>query len=299
MFVVSIFGGLGSQMDQYSFLLALKKAYPDTIVKIEINNLFEPQHNGFELKRVFGINEPEASIAEVELLSEFCPRTTNHFKIKQYLYKLRRLMVGQKESWIYPEDPTAFYPQVFALNPFKNYIFFGNWGNERYRVDVEQEIKNTFHFQDFNNSRNSSIAHDILSSNSVSIHVRHGDYVTIGYSVLPMSYYREAIKIVKGKIDSPRFFIFSDDTEFIKSEFDFLDNKVIVDWNKGDDSFRDMQLMSLCKHNIIANSTFSYWGARLNYYEQSIKIAPKYHVPICKHFIGEGNDKWLLIDNQK
>ena len=108
----------------------------------------------------------------------------------------------------------------------------------------------------------------IRESNSVSIHVRRGDYLSSTYSsqfiALGREYYEGAVKYIRGKITDPEFFIFSDDAQYIREAFNWLDNKEIVDINKGNDSYKDMMLMSNCKSNIIANSTFSQWAALLN-----------------------------------
>lgn len=119
----------------------------------------------------------------------------------------------------------------------------------------------------------------------MSVHVRHGDYKKYGMPILSMGYYKEACRILCTKVANPHFFIFSDDVEFIKDNFRFLGNGnyTIVSNNRGANSYIDMQLMSLCKHNVNANSTFSYWGARLNKNEHKVCITPKYHVNFCKH----------------
>lgn len=299
MFIVSIFGGLGSQMEQYAFYLSLKKAYPDTIIKLGINNFSKPDHNGFELERVFGIRTETASVQEICRLSDFCPLKMRFSFLLRKLFHWKVLLLGHKESWITPDDPSAFYKEVFQLNPLKDYLFHGNWGHEEYRKRINEEILQSFVFPAFDSCENISIAKEIMNTNSISIHVRHGDYIQYGYPVLPMGYYRKAIEIIKEKIESPVFFIFSDDIEYVKKNFSFLQNYRIIDWNKGNKSYRDMQLMSMCKHNIIANSTFSFWGARLNTNNDAIKISPKYHVPQCRHSFGEGVANFIILDNHE
>ena len=297
MIIVSIFGGLASQMDQYSFMLALKKAYPDTRFKIDPFFSFELHHNGYELERVFGIKEDKATAMEVAIVSDNIPRGMKHYKLLNILMTLKKCLFGTKDSFITPDDPSAFYPEVFKLNPLKNYLMFGNWANESYRTEIEDEIITAFTFPPIDN-KNKEVSDGIVKTNSVSLHVRRGDYLSYGFPLLPKWYYEKAIRIIQEKVDSPHFFIFSDDSEYVRREFSFLDSYTIVDWNKKEDSFRDMQLMSMCKHNIIANSGFSYWGARLNYKSSAIRIAPRYHVPICKHHCGEGSTGWIIIDNK-
>lgn len=295
MFIISIYGGLGSQMDQYAFYLAVKKAYPDSEVKVEVHNLIKPDHNGYELQEVFGLTPPSASIKEICIYSDIYPVTGKLPKIGRFLTSLRRVFFGRKNSFIVPDDPTAFYPNVFQLNPLYSFIFFGNWNNELYTRNVEQEIMDAFKFPPLNDWKNERIAQEIRSLESVSIHVRHGDYQKFGFPLLSINYYKSAVKLISEKIKNPFFYVFSDDVEFVKQQFDFLENYTIVDWNSGRESYRDMQLMSMCKHNIVANSTFSYWGARLNANVDKIVIAPKIHSYSCKYPLA--CQSWITIDN--
>lgn len=297
MIIVAIFGGLGSQMDQYSFSLALKKHYPDTIFKFSLCNIMKPDHNGYELGRIFGIHPEEASLSELLQLSEIVPYGVRCYKIHSIINTIRSRFWGKKTSWILPDDPSAYYKEVFELNPLKDYLFFGNWANEKYREDINDDIFDAFTFPQIEDEQNLIIRDKIESSNSVSIHVRRGDYANYGYPMLSLNYYKKAVDIVKEKNKDAKFFIFSNDVKYVKENFDFLENYEIVDVNSGANSFRDMQLMSLCKHNIIANSTFSYWGARLNKNENATVVCPRYHVPICKHTAAMPN--WVVLNNHK
>nr|MCR5673710.1 alpha-1,2-fucosyltransferase [Lachnospiraceae bacterium] len=125
---------------------------------------------------------------------------------------------------------------------------------------------------------NETIAKKMQAGQSVSIHVRRGDYLSAKYSdrflSLDRSYYEPAVNIVREHFSDPEFYIFSEDPEFVEKEFAWLDNKTIVNINNGDDSFRDMQLMSKCKANIIANSTFSQWASILNENPGHITVYP-------------------------
>lgn len=297
MFIVSIFGGIGSQMDQYSFALALQKRYPNVHVKFDIFNLYPQEHGGYMLDSVFGIKAEKASLGDIMMLSDRTPLTAKHKRIMGLLNTLRRLVFGFKDSQITPDDASAYYKEIFMLNPLRSYLFFGNWMNEKYRIGIENDIKNKFQFPPFNDDRNKEIAKEIEDSNSVSIHVRRGDYKTYGFPMMPLGYYKRAVEIIEKQVPSPYYFIFSDDTDYVTSNFSFLKKYKIIDNNKGSNSFRDMQLMSLCKHNIIANSSFSYWGAYLNNNPNAIIIAPRYHEPNCKYPFA--NSTWIVLDNRK
>jgi hypothetical protein len=120
----------------------------------------------------------------------------------------------------------------------------------------------------------------INSEESVSVHIRRGDYLHSCFNSLfhvqDLDYYQAAIDQIQQKIKNPSFYIFTTDYEWTKEQFSKLKIPFnIVDINKGSQSYMDMILMSKCKHNIIANSSFSWWGAWLNRNEEKMVIAPK------------------------
>ena len=119
------------------------------------------------------------------------------------------------------------------------------------------------------------------SCNAVSIHLRRGDYLTPGNQemfggICTEEYYERAVRYMKEHVEDAHFFVFSDDPAHAREKY-AGDEYTIVDINHGKDSFYDMWLMSKCKHNICANSTFSFWGARLNSNEEKIMIRPTIH----------------------
>ena len=114
---------------------------------------------------------------------------------------------------------------------------------------------------------------------AVSLHVRRGDYVqpkfwdTMG-SVCQLPYYQHALREMEKRVGHPHYYVFSDDLDWVKANFD-LPDAVYVDWNKGEDSWQDMMLMSRYRHHVICNSTFSWWGAWLNPRKDKLVIAPE------------------------
>ena len=143
---------------------------------------------------------------------------------------------------------------------------------------------------------NAQIAELIASCSSVSIHVRRGD--TVPYKVNEnevvdgRKYYEKAVALITDKVENPTFFVFSDGIDWCKNVFTG-NNFNFIDHNKSSDSYKDMQLMSLCKHNIIANSSFSWWGAWLNGNNQKIVIAPQ--VPLSEYSYDKIPDSWVKI----
>lgn len=277
MIVICFGDGLGNQMFQYAFWCSIEQKYPNCKVLADIGNVYGKiaPHNGFELEKIFGIKLPECSKMKALSLADYYPALRTTHPGLSVVMGISRLLRGPKKSFIMVDDPTAFYPEVYELNELYDYIFRGNWINENYFRDVKDRLLDEFSFPELDNE-NEEIKKQIISTNSVSIHVRRGDYLQSDLCNLDIEYYKKAIKIVEeGCKESLTYFIFSDDIKYSEKQFSFLDNVVFVKNNDGINAYKDMQLMSYCKHNIIANSTFSFWGAFLNKNTDKIVVAPK------------------------
>ena len=133
-------------------------------------------------------------------------------------------------------------------------------------------------------------------TNSISIHVRRGDYLKNPqyFDICNTVYYRKAIGLIKEKTDNARFYVFSDDIQWVKENLELPQNTVYVNWNMKTDSWQDMCLMSHCRHHIIANSTFSWWGAWLNKNEKKIVICPKMFSR-TENLVNVMPDEWIKI----
>ena len=158
-----------------------------------------------------------------------------------------------------------------------NSYLSGYWQSYLYFSDIEEIIINEFQFPKINDSIAQLLAKQILQENSISIHIRRGDFLNNDlsnvHSTCPISYYNDAMKYINAKVDNPKYFVFSDDVDWVKTNLNI--DAVFVSGNKGKTNFMDMQLMSLCKCNIIANSSFSWWGAWLNKNPNKVIIAPR------------------------
>ncbi len=275
MLIVSFEGGLGNQMFQYAFFKALQFHYPDIYVLADLSYIDSGVHNGFELSRVFGIHMDLCQLEDVAKYSERCPKGITGYRLLNCLYSLRRCIIGQKTSYIRQENAVIYYPEVFQLNPLYSYYFKGVWANENYFSDIKTSLLKDFLFTGELSEINKELADMIKNTDSVSIHLRAGDYIQYSYDICDGQYYKKAIEYIKTKIKDPTFFVFSDDIILAKNILNFDISMCFIDNNVEENSFRDMQLMSLCKHNIIANSTFSFWGAYLNGNENKIVIAPQ------------------------
>jgi hypothetical protein len=157
----------------------------------------------------------------------------------------------------------------------------GNFISYRYFSVIENDIRQAFQLKDPLSDLSQIVLNDIKSkSNPVSLHIRRGDYASNPstfkmHGILSENYYKKACHLVSKITDEePHFFIFSDDLEFSEKSTDYISHKTIVKTNS-ESPYEDMYLMSMCQNHIIANSTFSWWGAWLNPREDKIVIAPR------------------------
>jgi hypothetical protein len=183
---------------------------------------------------------------------------------------------GKKINGIFPNFLVKL-SNYFHFNILN--IKYGYWQNPKYFSNYEDEIRKDFQFIRPLDRKNLNILKQIENTDSVSVHIRRGDYIldikNDGFhAVCPPSYCKVAVNYIKERIENPKFFVFSDDPKWVKNNLK-IDNTTYIDWNRGDMDYKDMQLMSHCKHNIIANSSFSWWGAWLNQNPNKMVIAPK------------------------
>lgn len=275
MLVVCMGDGLGNQMFQYAFYKALEKNYPDNKIMMDIFRIYGGNiHNGFELEKVFGIKVNECSKRVAFQLSDYYPLYKKRYWFINKIHGIRRYLVGKKKSFIIQDDPTAFYDEVFKLSKLNSYMFKGNWVNENYFKNIEEILRKDFTFPEFKDQRNIQYSRDMLNTTSVSVHIRKGDYLSTDMINLDIKYYIDAKNIIENNIENPKYYIFTDDKNAISEYLKIFPNYVLVEGNSKENSYCDMQLMTCCKHNIIANSTFSFWGAYLNSNKDKIVIAP-------------------------
>jgi len=170
----------------------------------------------------------------------------------------------------------------------------GYWQSERYFLKHTSTIRSDFTFRQSPTGQNEKLASTILNSVAVSIHVRRGDYVSNAktfakHGTCTPEYYFKAIEIVRQRVPGARFFAFSDDPQWVNEVLmPRYPGLVLVGHNQAKNSYNDMRLMSLCRHHIIANSSFSWWGAWLNPDPGKVVVAPR-------NWFANGKDSTDLI----
>lgn len=281
--VVSIRGGLGNQMFQYAFAIALQQKYPDEKVLLDTqlyrfpfvktfkgNNFY---HNGFEINDVFPkALIPIASFTEVARVSHYIP---NYILNRA----LRRILPHRKTEFF--QDPGDAYMYNSNILDMPDISFYeGYWFSPMFYDFCKMKIWKEFEFQPFKTKENQLLAEELNKENSVTIHIRRGDYLNVPHlnNICTLDYYRRAIVEAKKMIENPVFFVFSNDIEWCKENLKEVIGENMAHYvnnNRGRESYRDMQLMSLARCNILANSSFSWWGAYLNQREDHIVFAPQ------------------------
>lgn len=297
MYIVKFQGGLGNQMFQYAFMKALEVAYPenDIFADLKIYKIHS-FHSGYELEKIFGIKVQEASTRNIIAYSNYIPPLFGNvlgrklFEVQNKIYdrykKEKKTIIKQCKS--YEIDKLFFHSE-------RNLYFDGYWQGEIYYKRAIQSVIKDFQFDKSLEKEFQKQINEMKNCNSVSVHVRRGDYVNNpDFDVLYKGYYKDAIKLILSIYSDAKFYFFSDDEEYCKKEFDNVQNKEIVHGNKGYNSYKDMFLMSRCNNNIIANSSFSYWGAELNANPDKIVIQPDFFSEY-----GWGKSDWITLKEKK
>lgn len=231
--------------------------------KREFYSLYSKDHYKTDPKRVFELasfNIESCTLSTLDILKfHFTNRVLNKYKF-----------VKEKADYTYD-------PEVLGLG--KDCYLMGFWQTELYFKDISDQIRKEFKVKIAPSQKDAEMIDLINKTNSVSLHVRRGDYVSSSthakqHGSLSLEYYTNAIEYIKSKVENPHFFIFSDDPDWAKENIK-TGTETTVSYNPPEVPYADIRLMYTCKHNIIANSTYSWWGAWLGSYDKKIVVAPK------------------------
>ena len=266
--VVQLKGGLGNQMFQYAMAYgrAIRSGLP---LMLDVSRLNRDKLRGFELS-IFDLS--------AEILPTY--RSWLAKKGAESLTGYLKSMIGLANGKLpYVKEP-HFHVSTDIQQATGPAFIDGYWQSEKYFNDVANEIKNQFQFAEPDNQRNRQFMAEVQNQNSVSVHVRRGDYATNPqtfkvHGLLDVEYYTRAIDFVHDKIMDARFYFFSDDPDWVQKTFAYIPDITVVDWNRNAPPAIDMQLMTACSNHIVANSSFSWWGAWLGRNENKIVAAPK------------------------
>lgn len=291
---ISIYGGLGNQMFQYCLNLALNEKGNKSRISIS-RFLYSYHHNGFLLCNAFRIRLGYPN----NILNSFLDKCEFLYMNRLFRAVFRRV-IPLYQRIVYPiyKEKEEFVLDINVMKQKKSFIE-GIWQVEDYFKDIGDIVKKEFEFRIPNDPVNLDIIKKIQTSESVSIHVRRGDYLDPQWQkilgvIKTTNYYNNAISYLNTRVSNPFFFVFSDDVNWARENLG-IRNCIYIDHNKGKKSYIDMYLMSLCKHNIIANSTFSWWAAWLNKNMDKIVIMPEHWI-IGKKCEGMFPESWIKIN---
>lgn len=299
MVIIQVVGGLGNQLQQYALYREFRKI--GTEVKLDLS--------WFKYKSI-------QKTAKTEALTERRLELAclNGLKFEVCTEEEKRELIGEegffgkvkrklKPSSVHRfQESKLYHPEIFALK--ESYIT-GYFACERYYEDILEDLRREIRFPVSSNPLNQKMAEEMRSCQSVSVHIRRGDYLNAENAnlfggICTEEFYMAAIRMIEKEVTDAHFYIFSDDIPYVQEKY--TDEKfTVVDNNHGEDNFYDMWLMSQCRHNICANSTFSFWGARLNDYHEKIMIRPTIHKN-SQVFVKEEMEElwrgWRFIDKE-
>ena len=269
MIVIGLNGGIGNQLFQYAFGRKLSIQF-NTALVLDVSSFEKDTLRKYSLSP-FSVKH-RAITNKDRMLFEIDERNGIEDLAGSLLKWIYRPVVIKEKQFNYDAD--------VLKRAKKNTHLIGYWQSEKYFSDIRTELLQDFTIKHLLENKNKEFAKHITSANSVSLHIRRGDYisnpVTNNYhGTCGMDYYAKAIETIVSKIPNPVIFIFSDDLQWTKNNFNTDFETIFVDANKDETAHEDLRLMSLCKHNIIANSSFSWWGAWLNQNKDKIVLAPQ------------------------
>jgi len=222
---------------------------------------------------------------------------------RQQLAPVRALMRRASQSQVFRETPAqrySFLEDLSVQSGTRTLYLAGYWQTYKIADALGPRLRTELAFRQPPEGRNLEMLGRIREAkNAVSLHVRRGDYTLAaeGNIALPMEYYERAITRAKERVDEPTFFVFSDDMEFARANLPAGLKTVFVDHNDHWTAHEDLRLMSSCRHHILANSTFSWWGAWLNPNEDKVVMAPRqWHLRAESYYPELMPPAWELLD---
>lgn len=294
MIIIQIAGGLGNQLQQY----ALYQKFLALGIDARLDTSWFTQSGRQE--NVLAKRELELDFLE-SLEYKACTEEEKQQVVGtgSLIDKIKgKIFPGTKKIF---HETDMYHPEIFE---FRDKYLCGYWACEKYYADIEEQLREKIKFPLEGKTENLALSEQISSVESVSVHIRRGDYLdaenqAMFGDICTEEYYAGAIREMKQIYPDAHFYVFSDDTDYVREKYNGKEFSV-VDINSGRDSFYDIWLMSRCRHNICANSTFSFWGARLNRNREKVMIRPWIHKNSQRFDAEKMHDLWkgwVLLNN--
>ena len=264
MIIIKLRGGLGNQMFQYAAGMSLSS-------KLKTNILIDLSwYENIER----GVTHRSYDLGGFEFEQKF-------IKPQDYILQssglMKRIISPTKPYVGEYIEPSFNYNKNF-FNIKNNTLIEGYFQSEKYFIKIRKDLLKLFKIKNTSSKKSNQIINQAHDCKSISLHVRRGDYISNKNAVqfhgfTNENYYKKAISLMNSRVDNPKYFIFSDDIKWVKNNFHLPEESIFVSHNKS--GLEDMRIMVECKHNIIANSSFSWWSAWLGNIRGRVVIAPK------------------------
>ncbi len=273
MIIVKLIGGLGNQMFQYAAARHLSHLRETPL-------LFDTSYIDKDPGGAYTKREMELDAFNIQIVK--ATQSEIDFFDIPHSNKITRSLQRNFPSFfknVYAAESGSSFNKHFFKFP-KNTYLEGFWQSEKYFLAIREIILNDFTLKNKLDTEYEKYLHQIQSLNAVSLHVRRGDYVSNEFvkqhhGNLPLSYYQDAIKFLNKFQSNLDVFVFSDDIAWCRSHLNLEVNTHFVENLSGSNPHSEMYLMSKCKHHVVANSSFSWWGAWLNTNSSKIVVAPR------------------------
>ncbi|MEG0837274.1 MAG: alpha-1,2-fucosyltransferase [Akkermansia sp.] len=266
--VIKLQAGLGNQMFQYAFGQAQKMSLDEKIL-YDVSWFEQDKRalNGATWRNYgLGVFKAELSLVDKVRTSDIFYGNVPIISWMKRKFSKKYHLVRELDAHEYRDD---------FLKTRGNVYYEGYFQNENYLSLIREQLLNDFQLRKPLNNQNKVMLGKIRNINAVSLHVRRGDYLAANFlNVCSLDYYHNAIKWMGQNIENPHFFIFSDDIPWVAEHLLCEYAHTLVDINDSDTDYCDLELMKNCQHQIISNSSFSWWGAWLNRNPDKIVIAP-------------------------
>ena len=275
MIIIRVMGGLGNQLQQYALYRKIEMLGQEAGLDLSWfekgvqENMQAPRE--LELNRLEGLSMKIVSPEEVRAL------LGRRYEDNEGVFEKMKRKINPSLAHVF-EETDMYHPEILQ---WRDKYLVGYWACEAYYGDILGRLREEIRFPESPGLRNRETVEEMENAESVSLHIRRGDYLdavnaAMFGNICTQDYYDSAVRYVKERYPKAVFYVFSDDSAYVREKYQGPEYR-IVDWNKERNSYYDIMLMSHCRHNICANSTFSFWGARLNGHEGKIMIRPSIH----------------------
>jgi hypothetical protein len=272
MVIVQISNGLGNQMFMYA--LGRSISYRNNVeLKLDLS-IYDSGHHSVYFLDKFNI---QAGIATREEVESFKPK---RWKLHKWIpYEINRRMMPMRKRKFVRERTYRFDPEVMKIRD--NAYLLGFWACEKYFKDIREVLLQDFTLINSPNEKNREVLDEMASCDSISLHIRRGKYVSDPrarrtFGALPVEYYQRGLDYIAERVSNPRVFVFSHEMDWVKENLKTNLPLRYVDHNPPAEYYEDLRLIKACKHHVIPNSTFTWWGAWLCKYPGKIVVAPRY-----------------------